>query len=289
MILSCSTNTFGRHALREALRHIRGLGYQGVELLADVPHLSPEMSDRQIKNLQRDFFEHGDFRVVNINANTYREFYSGSRAHVAQEEGWFGPSLCDVRKRERAARLFHVLRSIEMAAMFRCPSVSITSGRPAPGCLPEDALEIFGGSLDVLLKSARSHGVCLGIEYEPGLLIESGQEVQRLLDVFRSPWLGVNFDVGHAVVCGESVPDMVGAFGDAIAHVHVEDIRGQKHFHRIPGDGDIDFDEMVRALRHAGYHGALTVELYPYAHNPIPAARQAFKYMTKVLEGVRRG
>jgi sugar phosphate isomerase/epimerase len=47
------------------------------------------------------------------------------------------------------------------------------------------------------------------------------------------------------------------------------------HAHLIPGEGAIDFDSTLRAVRSIGYNGWVTVELYPYVADPDTAARTA--------------
>jgi len=288
MFLACSTNTFGHHSFWQALREIRNLGYEGVEILWDAPHEFPRSKAYAMK-VRRAFFNDSGFRVVNINANTMRGYYRRMSAPLLWEdgEGVFGPSLLSRHARQRAARRAHLLSAIEAAVYLGCPSVSLTSGRLPPECLPETAWEVLEDALKTVLSWAEQKSIGLAIEYEPGLLVESREDVLRLLKRFPSPWLGVNFDVGHAVVCGESVPETIEMFGRKIMHVHVEDIRGRKHFHRIPGDGDIDFVEMARALKRVGYQGALTVELYPYAKNPLPAARRALAHLSRILHRFR--
>jgi protein FrlC len=76
----------------------------------------------------------------------------------------------------------------------------------------------------------------IGIEYEPGLLIETAAEVRRLIDEVNHPALGANLDIGHAVCAGENPLESIELLAGRIWNVHIEDIRGRKHFHLIPGE-----------------------------------------------------
>ncbi len=288
MILSCSTNTFGRHTLAEAIKNIADIGYEGVEILADAPHAYPPVfTPTHPSPLEGEGKGGGlpflsGLKVVNINANTARGVY-GERHPAWAEESVFGPSLSDPRAEVRGERVQYTIQCLQLAHEVKSPSLCLTSGRPSTGCPPEEAIKWFFDSLDRVLKEAERVKVRIGIEYEPGLLLENAEEVQSVLKRYRSPWLGVNFDVGHAVVCGESPEEVIKALGRDIVHVHVEDIVGRKHFHRIPGEGEIDFSAMIAALQDVGYQGALTVELYPYAHDPVPAATKAFRFLSNLM------
>ena len=58
-------------------------------------------------------------------------------------------------------------------------------------------------------------------------------------------------------------------------HYHCEDIAATRvHQHLIPGRGAIDFAATLREIARTGYHGWITVELYPYLENP-EVAREA--------------
>ena len=69
-----------------------------------------------------------------------------------------------------------------------------------------------------------------------------------------------------------------------IRHFHLEDIAPTRvHQHLIPGDGAIDFDAVMRAIKGIGYDGWLTIELYPYVEDPDEAARRGLKRITEAL------
>lgn len=124
----------------------------------------------------------------------------------------------------------------------------------------------------------------VGIEYEPELLIECTDEVLALIDDIGRSSLGINLDVGHAAVYGESLPETIQRSAGHITGVHVEDIadgRRGKHYHLIPGEGDLEFRRIFDAFDDAGYDGYVTLELYTYPDQPDEAARRAYE----ALEG----
>jgi sugar phosphate isomerase/epimerase len=99
-----------------------------------------------------------------------------------------------------------------------------------------------------------------------------------------SPALGLNFDVGHAYCMSEDLPKAIAALAPHTRHYHLEDIAATRvHHHLPPGDGAIDFAEVIAAIRKTGYDGWLTVELYPSQDRPDEAARQAYNVLKPLI------
>ena len=70
MKLSFSTNGFVEYSVFEAIERIADIGYEGVELLADAPHLyADSLSTRDLEKLKGAIDRTG-LKVANINANT---------------------------------------------------------------------------------------------------------------------------------------------------------------------------------------------------------------------------
>ena len=125
------------------------------------------------------------------------------------------------------------------------------------------------------------------VEPEPGLLIETAEQALEFMGRFDSPWLGLNFDIGHSYCVGEDPARVVPLLARYIRHVHLEDIASSRvHQHLLPGEGAIDFVPVVGALRSGGYDGWITVELYPYIENPDPVARLARERLLPILRAV---
>ena len=63
----------------------------------------------------------------------------------------------------------------------------------------------------------------------------------------------------------------------------MEDIRGAKHYHLVPGDGDLPFARYFNALRGIGYDGFLTLELYTCLDAPVEAGQRSLQFLTPLL------
>jgi protein FrlC len=275
--LAFSTNAFTRHPVEAALEGIAAAGYLSVEILADRPHLFPlDYGPTRVNALRQRLADLG-LAVCCLNANTAVGLYRDP-----PPEPLFGPGLCDPHPDRRAARIDYTRRCLDLAAELGAPCITVTSGRAVPGCPPEDALGYLQASLAQLLSDAEAVGVRLAIEYEPGLLIERASQAVTLFDALASPWLGLNLDVGHAWVAGEEPAEVVRRVGRGrLFHLHLEDIRDRVHYHRVPGEGEIDFATIFAALGAIDYQGAAAVELYTCIDDPHGAARRARQHLAR--------
>ncbi len=283
MFLAYSTNGFTRTDLDGAIRGIASAGFDGVEVLADAPHWSPEDSPARRASLRRLIAESA-LRVSNVNANTAVCLWP-----AAPPEPVFEPSLSNADPQVRARRLAHARAAIDLAVAVGSPAISVTSGRTQAHVEPEAGLAFFATALRTLCEYAADHGVRVGIEAEPALLVERTDEVLALIDAVGHPALGANLDVGHALCAGELPVEAIRRLAGRIWNLHVEDIRGGKHHHRIPGEGDLDFDAIFAALVETGYAGGVTVELYTCADRADDAARRAHDHLRPRLTAAVRG
>lgn len=272
--LAFSTNAYTRHALDEAVEDIAEAGYAGVELLADKPHIWPPIFSRSDADTLRARLETLGLGISNINANCTFGYFRD-----APPEPFFEPSLVSPDTNLRADRLVFIELALEIAAWLGARNISITSGRLL--IPPEEAWRVLEENLKVVCDRAdKVGGIRVGIETEPGLFIETSDELAELIERVDSPLLGANLDLGHAHVGGESAADAVGKLAGRIWNVHIEDLPGNKHYHLIPGRGDYDFAAARAALESAGYDGYATVELYTCSANPQQAARESLPILT---------
>ena len=278
MKLSFSTNAYTEHSVFYAVERIADIGYQGVELLAEIPHLTPfSLTDLDLQCLQ-SLLHHNCLAVTNINANTAMGYYE-SRFW----EPLFEPSLANPDTDARKWRIDYTKKCIDFAARLGAPYVSVTSGSMLPGIEPEKSLEYLRTSLIGLVSYAQRYDIKIGIEYEPGLLISCCDELVSFLDDFDCPFLGANLDLGHSYVLFEDHEKVIEKLGLIVFHIHLEDIHDRKNYHLIPGLGDMDFQAILSTLSKHKYEGYLTVELYTYPHMPDEAAQRSLAYLQELL------
>jgi sugar phosphate isomerase/epimerase len=63
--------------------------------------------------------------------------------------------------------------------------------------------------------------------------------------------------------------------------MHVEDLPGRKHYHMIPGEGNLNWIGLRSALLDINYDRFLTVELYTHTEDPQGAAEKSFRFLSR--------
>jgi sugar phosphate isomerase/epimerase len=278
MQLAFSSNAYLNYSIESAIARIAGLGYRGIELMADVPHAWPAGLLEERKQAIRDALAKHKLTISNINA-----FMMNAVADPRQP--YWHPSWIEPDPHYRTIRREHTKRALQLAKDIGAPHITTEPGGPlAKGQTWQSGAEVFYDELMPCIEAAERLQVRLLIEPEPGLLIEKFDQYHEFVDRIDSPMVGLNFDIGHAYCVNEDPQDWVVKMKDHTVHYHFEDIAATRvHAHLVPGRGAIDFDATIAAIKKTGYDGWLTVELYPYIENPDDAAREAKAFLDQRL------
>ena len=126
---------------------------------------------------------------------------------------------------------------------------------------------------------AREHGVQLLVEPRVGELTSNSEALLRLLDAVDDDNLGVILDTAHQHAQKEMLPLSVEKLGRHIRYVHVADNDGIVNRHFEPGTGNIDWEEVFRALKRQGFDGYYAVDL-----EQLPDLEQCFVRGKQFLE-----
>jgi sugar phosphate isomerase/epimerase len=279
MRLAFSSNAYLKFPFEEAAARIAAIGYEGLELLADVPHAWPAgLLDAQKQGILRAM-ERTGLKFSNINA-----FMMNAIADHRQP--YWHPSFIEPERHYRQVRIDHTRRALTLCAELGAPHITTEPGGPlAAGQSRQAAIDEFVEVLKPLAEHAHSCGVNLLIEPEPGLLLETTDQYLEVAERLNAPSIGLNFDIGHAFCVQEDLPSAVAKMAPYIRHYHIEDIAASRvHHHLVPGTGAIDFAAVIEAIRKTGYDGWLTVELYPFQDDPDAAAGQALKILRPLVQ-----
>ncbi|MEU8247466.1 sugar phosphate isomerase/epimerase [Nonomuraea sp. NPDC048916] len=177
----------------------------------------------------------------------------------------------------------HLRRCVDAAAALGCPTVGTFVGRD-PGLPVRDNLERAAGVFKPLVAYAEDHGVEIVIENcpmkswhpdgYPGNLAYSPE----LWEWMFTLGLKLNYDPSHLVALGIDPVSAVIPYISEILHVQAKDteilpgkinhfgfygpISGEKGWYRfrVPGLGQIDWPQVIGALRDGGYDGVVSVE-----------------------------
>ena len=151
---------------------------------------------------------------------------------------------------ERCARIFSRL------------GAGIMNIHPCYFCPPATKPRLIDMNVEVLgpmVEMAASHGLTL--------VFENFKAPFDRTDTFETvmekvPGLALHLDVGHANMGQDPPAAFCRKLGGAIRHVHLSDNRGDGDQHMPLGAGNIDWPEVVQALKDTGYDGTITLEIF---------------------------
>jgi inosose dehydratase len=111
-----------------------------------------------------------------------------------------------------------------------------------------------------------THGVRLGAHPHLRSLVESREEIARVMDGTDPRWFFLAPDTGHLLAAGCDPLEVFETYGSRIVHAHLKDYRapaepGRRGAFLPLGEGDVDFPGLVRVLRESGFDGWANVEL----------------------------
>lgn len=272
------TNGFWDHRLDDALAIIADLGYEGVGLTLDHPHLDPFSLDvnARVRKVGRRLDALGLTAVVETGA---RYLLDPRRKHE--------PTL--VSDSGRDVRVDLLRRAVRIADALGAPAVSFWSGILPADATPEQGWERLTCEVAKVLESAEEFGVDLACEPEPGMFAGRLADVLELRRRLGGPErLRVTLDVGHGVCNEPDGPEgAVARAGSLIANVQLDDMRPHVHEHLEFGEGDIDLAGVLGALDRAGYTGLASVELPRHGHAAPLVAERAKRAIDAAWERVR--
>ncbi len=172
--------------------------------------------------------------------------------------------------------------------------------RPA---LDELGWKTVVNSLDRIADHAQECGVTAALHPHVGTLIETGDEVDRLM---RESRVGLCVDTGHLAVGGADPVAVSATYADRVTHVHLKDVDMALAGRVVSGDlafgaavkagmfrplgvGDVDIAALVSTLDAAGYSGWYVLEqdvmldLAPEGAGPVANVRISLDYLSGVL------
>lgn len=234
-----------RRTILEAIDMVAAAGYSAIELNAETlpwapAHVTPQTPPQDRRDIAENCRRHG-LSIPAIGAHIEM---------VSADPG------------ERSAAVAYVNGCTDLAVDVGSPIIHILSGpQPTAGTAAE-VWRWFADAVVATTQHASNRGVVLAIEAIAGHLFHCVDDYHRLAKDLAGVPFRVNFDPSHLEVQGENPRRIVDELGDRIVNVHLKDGKGLYPDFTFPplGQGTIDFDELVRGLRDAGYKGALSVE-----------------------------
>jgi len=279
--------------LEELCKKAKSFGYDGLELACWGDHFEVDKameSDRYVRD-KRDLLEKYDLNCWAISTHLVGQCVADPIDD--RHKGILPPRLWGDGDpdgvRQRCAE--EVMNTARAAAAFGVNVVNGFTGSPIWHMIysfpPNDFEQIeagyreFADRWNPILDVFDEVGVKFGLEVHPTEIAYDFVTTEKALAaVDRRPAFGINFDPSHLAHQFLDSAAFIEAFADRIYHVHVKDSKvrigdGRRsilgsHLNFgdsrrgwdfvSPGHGDVDFEEIFRALNRIGYTGPLSVE-----------------------------
>ncbi len=275
MLLGYNTNGLADLDLLEAIELVAEIGYRSVAITIDRGALDPgnERTGEQLRRVRGHLRRLGMRSVIETGA---RFLLDPRRKHQ--------PTLVSADPAGRARRIEFTRHAIRCAAELGSDCVSLWSGALDEAIAPREAMARLVQGLAEVLDHAAAEGVTIGLEPEPGMLIDSMARFEDLLRLLGDDRLKLTLDVGH-LHCQRETPlaQYIRRYAGRLVNVHLEDMRAGVHEHLMFGEGEIDFPPVLQALADVGYQGGVHVELSRHSHEGAAAARRAYAFLQPLI------
>lgn len=142
--------------------------------------------------------------------------------------------------------------------------------------LDEAAWKQFGERLTKVADYLADQGLRFAYHHHLGTVVERPADLDAFIRHTGSN-VGLTLDTGHAALGGINPIEVIRSHPGRIAHVHCKDIRRATHktvreagasfldgvlagMFTVPGDGGLDYGQIMRALSDIGYGGWIIIE-----------------------------
>jgi L-ribulose-5-phosphate 3-epimerase len=248
----------GKCPVADAMAQAKAAGFAGIELaIAESGVLTPNTDQATCAAYRKSAQQHG------LALET-----------LASGMSWgCSPTHPNEQVRRKSIQLHR--EALERAAWLGCRSLLFVPGAiiiPWDGSYPpvpyEQAVAWARQASDELAKTAEDVGVELCVENVWNGLFYSPLEFRDFIDSIGSPAVGIYFDAGNVLGYHQYPQHWIEILGARIRRVHVKDF--QRQVGGLSGfcgllEGDMPWEETMRALRAIGYDRTIVAEMIPPA------------------------
>jgi sugar phosphate isomerase/epimerase len=289
------------------------LGFDGLELACWGDHFEVEraLADDGYCRARRELLERHGLGCWALGAHLVGQAVcdriDGRHQAILPPEVWGDGDPAGVRSRA-AERMKDTARA---AARFGVTQVNGFTGSPVWHLLysfpPNDFGEIERAYTEVaeawgpILDVFDAEGVRFGLEVHPTEIAYDFETTRRTLDaVGNREAFGINLDPSHFAHQFLDPARYALEFADRVYHLHVKDSKRRLDGRRSilashlnfgeemrgwdfvsPGHGDVDFEELFRALNRIGYAGPLSIEWEDSGMDREYGARDALEFVRR--------
>jgi len=257
------------------------------------PGMTLEAQLDQVAAAEYPGFEFGDWRAVDPSAITQRMHRLKLDCVCLVGNKGVNPKgmgLCDPA--ERAGFLAEIKASAEACEKFETKQMVVLSGFKVPGLSREQQRASVVEGLKRAHEIVAPRGITMIVEVintlakiEPlnpkgnnhaDYFLDRTPEAFAIVRETGSPFVKILYDLYHVQIMEGNLIETIRANLPAIGHVHLADVPGRQE----PGTGEIQFPNVLRALRDLRYPDYVGMEYIP--------SKDAMRTLRDVRQMVRR-
>ncbi|HOB57782.1 MAG: sugar phosphate isomerase/epimerase [Microbacteriaceae bacterium] len=284
MKLGYNTWSMPTLSFEEAARYCAGLGYDSLEVTVS------EGWSTDVMLIDKD--APAQWRAIADDAGIYISSLTANVPVIVDGADW-------VAARDR------LQRSFELAAALQLPGqrMPVSLGAFAP-------IEVDGGTRHVIAQPpwerhrskiidrfgelatiAAATDTRVALESHVAAIVSRPEYALDVLEQVNSEYIGLNLDISHFAVQGDSIPEVVRLLGP---HAIVSEVKDQLGVEPdfdflIPGEGNFDYTEFAREMNAVGYEGSIAVEISVFrqrrdGYDPYAAAAASYEVLAPAFE-----
>ncbi len=198
--------------------------------------------------------------------------------------GWYSGTLLDTEIEKEKDR---VLEQLELFKALQAPCLvygetagTIQNLKTAPlntrRKLDEQQFREYGAKMTDFAEWCSDQGMDISFHYHMGTAVETEKDIDLMMK-HSGEAVKLLYDAGHLAFSGGDVFAIIEKHGERISHVHAKDVRLPiiekldrnnqsfldavlKGAFTVPGDGSLNFHDIVNRLAAVGYEGWFVVE-----------------------------
>jgi len=291
----------------------KSFGYEGLELACWGDHFEVDKADEAYCLKKREILAKYDLKVFAISTHLVGQAVSDriDERHKSILPDYIWGDGDPEGVRQRAAK--EIIKTGEAAKRLGVKIVNGFTGSPIwhliysfPPVTPamiEAGFQEFATRWIPILDKYKELGISYALEVHPTEIAFDISSAQRALKAINNhPNFGFNYDPSHFGYQGVDYVKFIYTFADKIFHVHMKDVAwsavptdagvfgGHTEFgtlgrywdFRSLGHGNIDFEEIIRALNRIKYNGPLSVEWEDGGMDREHGAKEACEFVRSV-------
>jgi len=307
--------------LEELCKKAKDFGYDGLELACWGDHFEINKADQDYCDAKLDLLAKYDLKIFSISNHLVGQAVSDiideRHKSILPDYIWGDGNYSDVNK--RAAN-----EMVKTALAAKRLGVKIVNGftgspiwnlvysfPPIPQGMIENGYQKFSNQWTPIMDEYEKLGINFGLEVHPTEIAFDIASAEKTLDSLNHhKSFGFNYDPSHFGYQGVDYIKFIYKFAKKIFHVHMKDVGwsnteteagvfgGHLEFgdsrrywdFRSLGRGNIDFEEIIRALNRIKYLGPLSVEWEDSGMDREHGAREAcdfVKYIDFAPSGIK--